>query len=43
LLRRAADAAAAQSQPIADVDGSVDYKRRMVGVYVRRALERALA
>jgi aerobic carbon-monoxide dehydrogenase medium subunit len=43
LLRRAAEAAAAQSQPIADVDGSIDYKRRMVGVYVRRALEQALA
>jgi carbon-monoxide dehydrogenase medium subunit len=42
LLRRAADAAAAQSQPIADVDGTVEYKRRMVGVHVRRALERAL-
>jgi carbon-monoxide dehydrogenase medium subunit len=43
LLHRAADAAAAQSQPIADVDGTVGYKRRMVGVYTRRALEQALA
>lgn len=43
LLRRAGEAAARQSQPIADVDGSADYKRRVIAVYVRRALERALA
>ena len=43
LLRRAGDAAAAQSDPLADVDGNEDYKRHVVGVYTRRALEKALA
>jgi aerobic carbon-monoxide dehydrogenase medium subunit len=43
LVRRAGDAAAAQSQPLADVDGNEDYKRHVVGVYTRRALEKALA
>ena len=43
LFRRAGDAAAAQSQPLADVDGNEDYKRHVVGVYTRRALEQALA
>ena len=42
LLRAAGDAAAAQSEPLADVDGSQDYKRHVVGVYTRRALEKAL-
>jgi carbon-monoxide dehydrogenase medium subunit len=43
LLRAAAEAAAAQSEPLADVDGNEDYKRHVVGVYTRRALEKALA
>jgi carbon-monoxide dehydrogenase medium subunit len=43
LFRRAGEAAARQSKPLADVDGSEDYKRRVVGVYTSRALERALA
>jgi carbon-monoxide dehydrogenase medium subunit len=43
LFRRAGDAAAAQSEPLADVDGNEDYKRHVVGVYTRRALEKALA
>ncbi len=43
LLRAAGEAAARQSEPLADVDGNEDYKRRVVGVYTRRALERALA
>ena len=43
LFRRAGDAAAAQSDPLADVDGNEDYKRHVVGVYTRRALEKALA
>jgi carbon-monoxide dehydrogenase medium subunit len=42
LFRRAGDAAAAQSDPLADVDGNEDYKRHVVGVYTRRALERAM-
>jgi carbon-monoxide dehydrogenase medium subunit len=37
----AADAAAAAVDPIADVRGSRGYKREMVRVFVRRALERA--
>jgi carbon-monoxide dehydrogenase medium subunit len=39
----AADAAAADVDPIADVRGSRAYKREMVRVHVRRALERASA
>jgi len=42
LLGRAAEAAARQSAPLADIDGSAEYKRRVIGVYTRRALERAL-
>ncbi len=42
LFRRAGDAAAAQSDPLADVDGNEDYKRHVVGVYTRRALEKAM-
>lgn len=42
LFRRAGEAAARQSKPLADVDGNEDYKRRVVGVYTARALERAL-
>jgi len=37
----AADAAAAAVDPLPDVRGSVAYKREMVRVHVRRALERA--
>jgi aerobic carbon-monoxide dehydrogenase medium subunit len=39
---RAADAAAEEVQTLADIRGSASYKREMVRVYVRRALERAL-
>ncbi|MGH9055793.1 MAG: FAD binding domain-containing protein [Acidimicrobiales bacterium] len=42
VLAEAARAAARQSRPLDDVDGSVDYKRRMVAVWTRRALERVL-
>jgi carbon-monoxide dehydrogenase medium subunit len=42
LFRRAGDAAAAQSDPLADVDGNEDYKRHVVGIYTRRALEKAM-
>jgi carbon-monoxide dehydrogenase medium subunit len=42
LFRRAGEAAAAQSDPLADVDGNADYKRHVVGVYTRRALETAM-
>jgi CO/xanthine dehydrogenase FAD-binding subunit len=43
LLRAAGEAAARQSDPLADVDGNEDYKRHVVEVYTRRALEKALA
>ena len=43
LLREAGDAAARGSDPLGDTDGSADYKRRVIGVYTRRALEAALA
>jgi carbon-monoxide dehydrogenase medium subunit len=42
-LAAAADAAAAESEPPADIDGSVAYKRKVIRAYVRRALERAMA
>lgn len=41
-LAASGDAAASQSKPLDDIDGSVDYKRRVIGVYTRRVLEHAL-
>jgi carbon-monoxide dehydrogenase medium subunit len=41
LFARAGAAAAQQSQPLADIDGSAVYKRRVCGVYTTRALARA--
>jgi aerobic carbon-monoxide dehydrogenase medium subunit len=38
---RAADAAADEVQTLSDIRGSASYKREMLRVYVRRALERA--
>ena len=38
---RAADAAAESVEPLADIRGSAAYKREMVRVHVRRALEKA--
>jgi carbon-monoxide dehydrogenase medium subunit len=43
LLRRAGEAAAAEAETIGDGQGSAAYKRQLVRVYVRRALEAALA
>jgi carbon-monoxide dehydrogenase medium subunit len=40
-FRHAADAAAAAVEPLADIRGTAAYKREMVRVHVRRALERA--
>lgn len=40
-LAAAADAAAAEADPPADIDGSVAYKRKVIRAYVRRALEQA--
>jgi carbon-monoxide dehydrogenase medium subunit len=42
-LAAAADAAAAEADPPADIDGSVAYKRKVIRAYVRRALEKARA
>jgi aerobic carbon-monoxide dehydrogenase medium subunit len=42
LLARAGQAAARQAEPLADVDGTADYKRRVAGVFTARALARAL-
>src|SRR5262249_24746742 len=42
VFSKAADAAADEVQPITDLHGSASYKREMVRVHVRRALERAL-
>jgi carbon-monoxide dehydrogenase medium subunit len=42
LLERAGQAAARQAEPLADVDGTPDYKRRVTGVFTARALARAL-
>src|SRR3954470_23360644 len=43
LLQRAGRAAAGRCDPLADVDGTPDYKRRVAGVYTTRALAKALA
>ncbi|MBI2186905.1 MAG: xanthine dehydrogenase family protein subunit M [Acidobacteria bacterium] len=40
-FRKAADAAADAVEPLADLRGSAAYKREMIRVHVRRALERA--
>jgi carbon-monoxide dehydrogenase medium subunit len=42
LFARAGQAAARQAEPLADVDGTVDYKRRVAGVFTARAIARAL-
>jgi len=42
LFARAGQAAARQAEPLADVDGTVDYKRRVTGIYTARALAQAL-
>jgi len=42
LAAAAAELAAADSDPVADLDGSVEYKRKMIRVFVRRALRQAL-
>ncbi len=41
VFSKAADAAADELEPIADLHGSASYKREMVRVHVRRALEKA--
>jgi aerobic carbon-monoxide dehydrogenase medium subunit len=43
VIDTAAELAAADSDPIGDIDGSAEYKRKMVRVFVRRALHQALA
>ena len=42
-LGEAAAAAAAACDPSSDITASADYRRRMVAVFTRRALERAWA
>jgi carbon-monoxide dehydrogenase medium subunit len=42
-LREAAEKAKQAVDPIGDFRGSAAYKREMAGVFVRRALEQALA
>jgi carbon-monoxide dehydrogenase medium subunit len=41
-IAAAADTAASDSDPLADIDGSAEYKRKMVRVFVRRAIQQAL-
>ena len=42
LLKEATSAASAESDPFSDIRGSVDYKRHLVGVLLRRAFEVAV-
>jgi aerobic carbon-monoxide dehydrogenase medium subunit len=42
-IKRAAEAAKAISEPVADMHGPEDYRRHAAGVMVHRAIERALA
>jgi CO/xanthine dehydrogenase FAD-binding subunit len=42
VIEEAADAAARESQPFTDAIATAWYRRRMVGVFVRRALERVV-
>ena len=42
LIQEAAQAALTESRPIGDVRGSADYRRAMVGVLTRRAIEQAM-
>jgi carbon-monoxide dehydrogenase medium subunit len=42
LIQEAAQTASAESRPIGDVRGSADYRRAMVGVLTRRAIEQAM-
>jgi carbon-monoxide dehydrogenase medium subunit len=42
VLERAGRAAAGESSPLGDIDGSEAYKRRVIAVYTRRMLMRAL-
>jgi aerobic carbon-monoxide dehydrogenase medium subunit len=42
LFTRAGQAAARQAEPLADVDGTVEYKRRVAGIYTARTLAQAL-
>ncbi len=41
-VEAAAAAAAGEARPIGDLRGSADYKRQMVSVMTRRALQQAL-
>jgi CO/xanthine dehydrogenase FAD-binding subunit len=41
-LREAGETAKGEVDPISDLRGSAGYKKEMVGVFVRRALEKAL-
>jgi carbon-monoxide dehydrogenase medium subunit len=43
LLDQAAELAAGEAQPISDVRSSAEYRRAMVRLLTRRALDRALA
>jgi carbon-monoxide dehydrogenase medium subunit len=41
-IETAAEIAAGEGDPFGDIDGSSEYKRKMIRVYVRRALQQAL-
>ena len=43
LIRKAAQAASAESRPISDVRASAEYRKEMVKVFTERAIREAIA
>ncbi len=43
IIERAGVAASEEARPLSDVHGSADYRRKMVNVFVKRALRQVVA